>query len=161
MIVDGNEDLIAEELGIDPDELAQLKYVEGESASEDGIIYYYYITFSEGNPPAIMAKIKGLVGLTVQLSPNLFEEPDGDQDLDEDRNVISPLFEVGKRYEFRMIIDGEETRFWRTIAQYQHPMVKFADVESKAVNELLKAKTLHGEIINVTSPNFISATIQD
>ena len=69
------------------------------------------------------------------------------------------MFEAGKKYEIKMIIDSEETTMWRTVENYEHPLIKFADVHSKAVGEFLKPKILHGEIINVTSPNFISAKI--
>jgi hypothetical protein len=80
------------------------------------------------------------------------------------------MFEVGKKYEIRMIIGGEETSIWRTVEKYEHPLLKFADVHHKPVgakfesgrpptgaDEFLKERTLVGEIVNVTSPNFISA----
>ncbi len=67
------------------------------------------------------------------------------------------MFQVGKKYEVRMIIGGEETTMWRTVESYEHPMVKFADVKFDGRNEFLPAGTLWGEIVNITSPNFISA----
>lgn len=72
MFVDQNQDLIASELGIDVEELEQLRYFEGEHASEDGLIYYYYITFKEGNPAEIMQKVRGLEGNMVRFEPHLF-----------------------------------------------------------------------------------------
>jgi len=66
------------------------------------------------------------------------------------------MFEVGKRYEIRMIIGGDETTLWATIEKYEHPLIKFADVPP---DEFLNTEVLHGEIVNVTSPNFISATL--
>ena len=71
------------------------------------------------------------------------------------------MFEAGKRYEIRMIIGGDETTMWRTVEKYEHPLVKFADAHFDARNDYLPAKTVRGEIVNVTSPNFISALIQD
>jgi hypothetical protein len=71
------------------------------------------------------------------------------------------MFEVGKKYEIRMIIGGQETTLWRTVESYDHPMVKFADAHFKKRNDFLPEKTLRGEIVNITSPNFISATLQD
>lgn len=67
------------------------------------------------------------------------------------------MFETGKRYEVRMIIDGEETTMWRTVERYEHPLVKFADTHINADSDLLPGTTVRGETINVTSPNFISA----
>jgi len=67
------------------------------------------------------------------------------------------MFEVGKRYEIRMIIGGDETTMWRTVEKYEHPLVKFADGHSDAKNDYLTAGTVRGEIVNVTSPNFINA----
>lgn len=71
------------------------------------------------------------------------------------------MFEVGKNYEIRMIIGGEETTLWRAVEKYEHPLVKFADAHFDAKNDYLPASTIRGEIVNVTSPNFISAVIQD
>lgn len=70
------------------------------------------------------------------------------------------MFEVGKKYEIKMIIDGQESTFWRTVEKYDHPLVKFADVEPKQFNEFLATQRLRGEIVNITSPNFISALVQ-
>ena len=66
------------------------------------------------------------------------------------------MFEVGRNYEIRMIIDGVETTMWQTIERYEHPLLKFADVTINAENGL-PTRTIKGEIVNVTSPNFISA----
>jgi len=62
-------------------------------------------------------------------------------------------------YEIQMIIDGNETTMWCTVEKYEHPLVKFADVQIDAINDL-PAHTIRGEIVNVTSPNFISAVEQ-
>jgi hypothetical protein len=70
------------------------------------------------------------------------------------------MFEVGKKYEIRMIVDGEETTMWQTVEKYEHPLVKFADVHAKDVKPYLKEGTIPGAIVNVTSPNFISAVIR-
>ncbi|MET4701924.1 hypothetical protein ABIE65_004973 [Constrictibacter sp. MBR-5] len=66
------------------------------------------------------------------------------------------MFEIGKRYEIRMIIGGDETAMWRTVEKYEHPMVKFA-TEHFDADKYFSASTTPGEIVNVTSPNFISA----
>ena len=71
------------------------------------------------------------------------------------------MFEAGKTYEIKMIIDGEETKMWQTVEKYDHPLLKFADVDTKAPNEFTQAKTVRGEIVNVTSPYFISAKLRD
>jgi hypothetical protein len=69
------------------------------------------------------------------------------------------VFQVGKRYEIRMIIGGEETMSWGTIERYEHPLLKFADVNIRSRESHLPDTILHGEIINVTSPCFISAVL--
>jgi hypothetical protein len=69
------------------------------------------------------------------------------------------VFQVGKRYEIRMILDGEETMSWATVEHYEHPLLKFADVNVRSLESHLPDTILHGEIINVTSPNFISAVL--
>jgi len=71
------------------------------------------------------------------------------------------MFEVGRRYEVRMIIDGGETIMWRIVEKYEHPLLKFADAHFDAKNEYLPASTVRGEIVNVSSPNFISAVEQE
>jgi hypothetical protein len=58
-----------------------------------------------------------------------------------------------------MIIGGEETMSWGTIERYEHPLLKFADVNIRSLESHRPDTTLHGEIINVTSPNFISAVL--
>jgi len=69
-----------------------------------------------------------------------------------------PLFEVGARYEIRMIIGGEETVLWAAIEAYEHPIIKTASKTFGDKSPYLPGKTIPGQIINVTSPNFISAT---
>ncbi|WP_376959639.1 hypothetical protein ABNQ39_06955 [Azospirillum sp. A26] len=56
------------------------------------------------------------------------------------------MFEVGKAYEIRTLVDGGETVQFATIARYEHPLIQLAST---------------GEIINVTSPHFISAVEKD
>ncbi len=69
------------------------------------------------------------------------------------------MFETGQKYEFVMIKGGEETMFWGTIESYEHPLIKLADHETKD-HEYLPSAFIPGEIINVTSPNFISAVVK-
>lgn len=79
------------------------------------------------------------------------------------------MFEIGKKYEIRMIIDGSETTFWRTVEKYEHPLVKFSDESIRISlpmppgfgnkNRVTESKIV-GEIINVSSPNFISAVLK-
>jgi hypothetical protein len=71
------------------------------------------------------------------------------------------MFEIGKRYEIRMIRDGEEGTTSRIIEKYDHPLVKFADLNAKAIEPYLSERIIRGEIVTVTSPNFIAATMQD
>lgn len=74
------------------------------------------------------------------------------------------MFEVGKRYRIRMIEGGDEVSFSRVIEKYDHPLVKFADVEPLrdfAPPGDKGGKPMPGEIVNVTSPNFISAVLSE
>lgn len=80
------------------------------------------------------------------------------------------MFEIGAKYEFRMIEDGDEVTFWGTIETYEHPLIKLTDtppMTSKTTEHEDGGMTIEfvqtdgdpypGKIINVTSPNFISA----
>lgn len=81
------------------------------------------------------------------------------------------MFEDGKRYEFRMIEDGGEVTFWGVIASYEHPLIKLADSEPITLvtsiyetGETVRETAIPshpGRIINVTSPNFVSAIRKD
>lgn len=73
MFVEDNLELVAEELRITVEELEALEFDEGDHTSSDGLTYYYWMTFRDGNPPEIMAKVRGLSGNMVQFSPTLFE----------------------------------------------------------------------------------------
>ena len=63
------------------------------------------------------------------------------------------MFEVGKRYEIRMLANGSEILMFATVEKYEHPLVKLNDVMGGD-------QGIPGDIVNVTSPNFISATLQ-
>jgi hypothetical protein len=79
------------------------------------------------------------------------------------------MFEVGSKYEFRIIEGGDETMFWGTIETYEHPMIKLRDEEISVVyaqqsgpGSISVGPTIvPGKIMNVTSPNFISAVKRD
>lgn len=73
------------------------------------------------------------------------------------------MFIVGKRYEIRMIEGGDECSFVRVVEKYEHPLVKFADVDIPPDfgPPGYEGSVIPGEIINVTSPNFISAVIKE
>lgn len=81
------------------------------------------------------------------------------------------MFEVGKRYEFRMIEGGDEVLFWGKIDKYEHPLIKLADDEpgglkitgedGALISELKMEAPIRGRIINVISPNFVSAELED
>ncbi len=73
------------------------------------------------------------------------------------------MFEVGKRYVIRMIVHGDEFLMSRTVESYDHPLVKFADIvmPQHFLPVGAMATTIRREILNVTSPNFISAVLQD
>ncbi|MBP0447903.1 hypothetical protein J8J14_24555 [Roseomonas sp. SSH11] len=68
----------------------------------------------------------------------------------------SGMFEVGKTYEIRMVIDGEETTIFRQVEAYDHPLVKFADVVQAQI-DFVPEQRVPGEILNVTSPSFVGA----
>lgn len=80
------------------------------------------------------------------------------------------MFEVGKRYEFKMLEDGEVT-FWGVVESYEPPLLKLADnppmrIRFTAPGTGKPSEDVHtaptpGRIINVTSPNFVSAVRKD
>lgn len=72
------------------------------------------------------------------------------------------MFEVGRRYEIRMIESGEEISRYGVVELYEHPLLKLQDATFPAGSIYMpQGATLRGPIINTTSPNFISATIID
>jgi hypothetical protein len=48
---------------------------------------------------------------------------------------------------------------WGTTERYEHPLLKFADVNNRSLESHLPDTTLQGEIINVTPPCSISAVL--
>jgi hypothetical protein len=83
------------------------------------------------------------------------------------------MYEVGAKYELRMIEGGDEMLFWGVVEAYEHPLIKLADTpairtetidnkddHSIAFVEDPDGEPIRGAIINVTSPNFISALKQ-
>lgn len=70
------------------------------------------------------------------------------------------LFKVGAKYKFRTLEGGDEITSWGTIETYEHPLIKLEDT---VINLRLRGggegepKSYPGAIINVISPNFISA----
>ncbi len=81
------------------------------------------------------------------------------------------MFEVGRRYEFRTIEAGVETISWGIVERYEFPLLKLQDVEAFTTLSGVDLDTLEsmrrsigsdsGRIINVTSPLFVSAVLQD
>lgn len=82
------------------------------------------------------------------------------------------MFQVGKHYEFRMIEGDDEIQFWGDVEAYEHPLLKLKDTPERPIPIRLMHGDAPGEqpaqapqmvprqpgqIINVTSPNFISA----
>ncbi|TBG20623.1 hypothetical protein U8P76_10725 [Rhizobium johnstonii] len=78
------------------------------------------------------------------------------------------MFEVGAKYEFKMLEGGGDVTFWGTVESYEHPLLKLADSEPMSLQINYGAETQllgtsiarPGKIINVTSPSFISAQKQ-
>ena len=57
------------------------------------------------------------------------------------------LFEVGQRYEFRMLRGGEEWTSWGEVEAIEGAVIKLRD-----------ARGIPGEIINTALSSFVSAT---
>lgn len=80
------------------------------------------------------------------------------------------MFEVGALYEFRTIEGGDEVVFRGVVEKYEHPLLKLEDTgpvvvrtmdeNGMVVSEAGDETVYPGEIINVTSPNFVSAQKQ-
>lgn len=77
------------------------------------------------------------------------------------------MFEIGALYEFRMIEGGDDVTFFGTVKEYNHPMITLEDSPTVHISmppsKVPKSKTYPGQpgrIINVTSPNFVSAQRQ-
>jgi hypothetical protein len=80
------------------------------------------------------------------------------------------MFEVGKRYEFKMVDEDGHRTFWGVVERYEHPLLKLEDTKMSKVRIHLRPsqgpaseqtiggdETYPGEIINVTSSSFVSA----
>ena len=81
------------------------------------------------------------------------------------------MFEIGAQYKSCMIKDGSDVTFDGTVKEYEHPLIKLEDTPSRAVRvispegsrKFTESHTIPsqpGRIINVTSPNFVSAQRQ-
>ena len=81
------------------------------------------------------------------------------------------MFEIGAQYKFCMIEGGNEGTFVGTVKEYEHPLIKLEDTPSRAVRFISREgsgesseghpiPSQPGRIINVTSPNFVSAQRQ-
>lgn len=70
------------------------------------------------------------------------------------------MFKVGAKYKFHMLENGGEVTFGGTIETYEHPLIKLEDtrviIRSMDGGED-QSNIYPGAIINVTSPNFVSA----
>ncbi len=64
-------------------------------------------------------------------------------------------------HEIRMLSDGDETMFWGTVERYEPPLLKLADHVTPKGDPFFPPGTVPGQIINVTSPNFISAVLNE
>lgn len=71
------------------------------------------------------------------------------------------MFEVGRRYEFHTREADEEVMFWGVVEKYDHPLVKLADTPALVTGNRFGDETIPGAIINVTSPNFVRAVIDE
>lgn len=69
------------------------------------------------------------------------------------------MFEIGKRYTFVMLEGGEETERTRRVERYEHPLLKLEDVVTPEGHQYFTPGRSPGHIINVTSPNFVSAVL--
>jgi hypothetical protein len=73
------------------------------------------------------------------------------------------MFQRGRTYHFRMLEDGGDVTFDGEIEKYEHPLIKLSDTVISveyAGGEPGSASTYPGQIINVTSPSFVSAVLK-
>lgn len=69
------------------------------------------------------------------------------------------MFVVGKEYEFHLLEGEDEITMHGTIEKYEHPLIKCADIHFSKDSAFMPGKTVPGQIINVTSPQFIRAVM--
>jgi len=67
------EERVAKELGITPEELSDTAYEIIDNSSDDGLIYSYFIVFSEESPKNILEKIGVDENNQIEVSCNLFD----------------------------------------------------------------------------------------
>lgn len=82
------------------------------------------------------------------------------------------MFEVGSKYEFRVLFDGSEAILQGYVEKYEHPLLKIADIEAGTIRIIFRDligdeptfedrpyPSEPGKILNVTSSAFISAQL--
>lgn len=68
------------------------------------------------------------------------------------------MFEVGAQYQFTMLEAGDDITITGVVETYEHPLIKLEDVTIVLeVGGTETSTTYPGQIINVTSTNFIRA----
>lgn len=74
---------------------------------------------------------------------------------------LQSAFEAGKRYDIRLMVDGDENCLNRTVEWYSFPMLKLADIVPDKESKFFSGneRTVYGELINITSQNFVSAVL--
>jgi len=67
------EERVAKELGITPEELRETAYEIIDNSSDDGLIYSYFIEFSEESPKDVLEKIGVDENNQIEVSRDLFD----------------------------------------------------------------------------------------
>lgn len=78
------------------------------------------------------------------------------------------MFEVGKRYEIKMLEAGSEITLSGVVERYEHPLLKLRDMPPANMdirdirkNQKIDEQVVRGPIINVGSSVFVSAVLDD
>lgn len=71
------------------------------------------------------------------------------------------MFEVGKRYVLRRLIDGQESTSSGRVEAYEFPLLKTADEVFPMDSPYFPGGITRGEIINVSSPSFVGAELSE
>lgn len=67
-------EVLTEELGLTVEELDTVGYELEEVCSDDGHPYYILVTFQDASQKAILSKISGLDGMSVQVGLNALDD---------------------------------------------------------------------------------------
>lgn len=70
--------MVAAALGLEIEDLESVEWSLTENASDDGMVYSYWITFEKDADKEVLAKVRGLQGRRAEISVSAFDRPEAE-----------------------------------------------------------------------------------